>query len=165
VRASNSVMIIGIGNPERGDDRAGREVARRLKLSRFAKAQVLETEGEATTLLALMEKSAVVFLIDACVSGAPPGTIRRVDLTRSILPEARYGVSSHGFGLAEAVSLASSLGTLPRRCVLYAIEGRNFDVGAPVSPTVSAAVDDVVSSLIEELDAHYQNRHQTCSSA
>ncbi len=146
-------MVIGAGNPERGDDAAGREAARRLRKIGLQGAQIAETPGEATALLALMEKASAVFLIDACVSGAPVGTVRRVDLAQSALPEAQYGVSSHGFGLAEAIGLASALGTLPRRCVLYAIEGGSFDTGAPLSPAVAEAVGDVVERLRREIQA------------
>lgn len=145
--------MIGVGNPERGDDGAGREVARRLRAIGFVGTRIVEADGEATALLASMEKASSVFLIDACVSGAPPGSVRRVDLARSPLPEARYGVSSHGFGLAEAIALGAALGALPPRCVLYAIEGEGFEVGAPLSKAVSDAVGQVVEGLSGEIQS------------
>jgi hydrogenase maturation protease len=147
------ITVIGVGNPERGDDGAGREVARRLGALGFKGARIVEADGEATALLALMEKASSVFLIDACVSGAPAGSVRRVDLAQSPLPDARYGVSSHGFGLAEAIALGVALGALPPHCVLYAIEGQGFEVGAPLSTAVSAAVGQVVEALSREIQA------------
>ncbi len=151
--AFDPILVIGIGNPERGDDRAGREVARRLGAIGLRGARIVEAEGEATTLLALMEKAPGVFLIDACVSGAPAGSVRRIDLAQTPLPDARYGVSSHGFGLAEAIALAAALGALPRCCVLYAIEGARFDIGAPLSAAVSDAVEQVVRALRAEIES------------
>lgn len=153
VEAFDPIMVIGIGNPERGDDRAGREAARRLVAIGLQGARVVEAEGEATTLLALMEKAPIVFLIDACVSGAPAGSFRRIDLGQTPLPDARYGVSSHGFGLAEAIALGTALGALPRRCVLYAIEGARFDIGAPLSAAVSDAVEHAVHALSAEINS------------
>lgn len=150
---SPGIIVIGVGNPERGDDGVGRAVARRLSEMGLRGVEIIEAEGEATALLAAMQKSPVVFLIDACVSGAQAGTVRRIDLAQSPLPEAQYGVSSHGFGLAEALGLAAALGTLPPRCVLYAIEGQSFDRGAPLSNPVRAAVDRVVSSLSDEFNS------------
>ncbi len=146
-------MVIGVGNPERGDDGAGREVARRLGAIGLRGARIVEVEGEATALLALMEEASSVFLVDACVSGAPAGSVRRIDLARTALPEARHGFSSHGFGLAEAIALGAALGALPGRCVLYAIEGEDFEMGAPLSATVLDAIGRVVEALRREVDS------------
>jgi hydrogenase maturation protease len=140
-------IIIGVGNPDRGDDAAGREVARRLRGACAGDVDVAELDGEATALLAKLETAEAAFVIDACVSGAPPGTIRRVDVAETPLCGAAFGLSSHGFGLAEALALAATLGVLPRRCVVYAIEGRRFDIGAPVSDAVARAIEEVVERL------------------
>ncbi len=145
------VLVIGVGNPTRGDDGAGREVARRLRQSNLPHVRVLETEGEATALLSLMEGAAVVFLIDACVSGAPAGSIRRIDLSNSDLPEAGFGLSSHGFGLAEAIALGKALGSLPPQCVIYALEAESFELGTPLSESMSEAIDAAVVALCQEI--------------
>jgi hydrogenase maturation protease len=146
-----SVVVIGVGNPDRGDDGAGREVVRRLAAAGPPHVRVVETEGEATTILGHLERASSAFLIDACVSGAPPGTVRRIDLAQEPLPSAHYGLSSHGFGLAEAIALAQSLGTLPPSCIIYAIEGENFEIGAPLSQAAERGVDEVVAALRREL--------------
>ena len=68
-------IVIGLGNPDRGDDAAGRVVAQILK-SRGARGyDVVEARGEATEILALFEGRENVTLIDACVSGAPAGAL------------------------------------------------------------------------------------------
>ena len=146
-----STVVIGVGNPDRGDDAAGREVARRLRRSLAAEVDIVELDGEATALLARLEGARTVFLIDACVSGAPPGTVRRLDVGAGPLPRAAFGLSSHGFGLAEALELAATLGAMPQRCVVYAIEGDCFDFGAPVSAAVARAIDAVVEEMRREV--------------
>lgn len=145
-------VIIGIGNPDRGDDAAGREVARRLG-ERLHDARCVELGGEATTILAQLEEADAAFLIDACMSGAPPGTLRRIDVAREPLHAADFGLSSHGFGPAAALELAKTLGILPRLCVVYAIEAQCFDIGAPLSAPVARAVDEAVDRLERELAA------------
>ncbi len=145
-----TARVIGIGNPDRGDDGVGRAVARRL--SEVAPGlDVVEQTGEATALLAAMEGAARVFFIDACVSGVAAGTIRRFDLAEAPLPPLRPSVSSHGFGLAEALQLAAALGQMPARCVVYAIEGADFAHGAPLSAPARAAVEEAVNRLAAEL--------------
>jgi hydrogenase maturation protease len=43
-------------------------------------------------------------------------------------------------GAAEAIELARTLGRLPRRLVVYGIEGASFHPGAPLTPAVADAV-------------------------
>jgi hydrogenase maturation protease len=144
-------LVIGIGHPDRGDDAVGRVVARGLRGRVPDRVEVLETDGEASRLLELLAEAAVAWIIDAAVSGAPPGTIRRLDPTATALPRTLFAVSSHGLGLAEAIELARALGSLPRRLVVYAIEAEGFAPGAPLTPAVEAAALEVEARLLGEV--------------
>lgn len=144
-------LVIGVGNPDRGDDAAGRAVAALLRRALPAEVEIAEHDGEAAALLSRLEGAAAAFLVDACVSGAPPGTVRRFDAALSALPHDAFGLSTHGLGLAGAVELARALGQLPRCCVVYAIEGEFFAPGAPLSPPVSVAVAEVAWRLAAEI--------------
>jgi hydrogenase maturation protease len=151
--SAGAVVVIGVGNLDRGDDAAGREVAKRLRGVFGSEIEIVEMDGEATSLLARLEGADAAFLIDACVSGAPPGTARRFDLAQTSLSCVAFGLSSHGFGLGAAIDLAKTLGLLPRRCVVYAIEGASFEIGAPVSTPVRRAIEKVAEKLRREIIA------------
>lgn len=140
-------LVLGIGNPERGDDAAGRLVARRLRGILPPDVTLAEVDGEATAILAAFDGVSAAFLVDACVSGAPAGTVHRFDVAAGPLPQAAFGLSTHGFGLAEAVELARALGQLPPLCVVHAIEGASFETGAAPSPAVALAVGEVAGRL------------------
>lgn len=144
-------IVLGVGNPDRGDDAAGRKVARLLRWMLPHDVEVSEHDGEATGLLARLEGAAAAFLVDACASEASAGTVRRFDVVATPLPQRMFGVSTHGFGLAEAIELARALGQLPPHCVVYAIEGSSFETGAPLSPQVQAAVADVARRMCDEI--------------
>jgi hydrogenase maturation protease len=144
-------LVLGIGNPDRGDDGAGPAVAARLQGLLPADVEVAVHGGEMAGLLARLEGAASAFLVDACLSGAPPGSIRRLDVGPAPLPPGALGVSTHGFGLGEAVELARALRQLPPVCVIYAIEGTGFETGAPLSPAVAAAVAEVAERLRAEI--------------
>ena len=145
-------VVIGIGNPDRGDDAFGRVVAARLRGRLPAHAVIVEANGEATALLDRFAGADRAILIDAAVSGGDLGEIRRFDVSSEPLPVAKYGLSTHGFGLAEAVELARTLGTLPRRCVVYAVEASSFEPGAALSPALVPAVDEVARRVIGEAE-------------
>jgi hydrogenase maturation protease len=152
-RARCRRIVLGVGNMDRGDDGAGRAVARMLQGSLPDDVEIAELDGEATALLARFEGVETAFLVDACRSGAPAGAVRRIDMAVTLAPLQLFGQSTHGFGVAEAIELGRALGQLPQRCIVYAIEGASFEIGAPLSPAVAVAVGEVAARLSTEIAA------------
>lgn len=146
-------ILLGIGNADRGDDAAGRIVARLLREQAPAGFDIIEHDGEATSILELLEGRRAAVIVDACRSGQPAGTIERFDVSQAPLPATQFGWSTHGLGLDVALELARTLGKLPPRCVVYAIEGQSFDTGATLSPTVAAAVRSTAERIVLDLAA------------
>lgn len=68
---AEQVLVIGVGNIERGDDAAGLLVARRLVEIELPGVQVVEHDGEAARLMDLMEMGGSVFLVDTAVTSIP----------------------------------------------------------------------------------------------
>jgi hydrogenase maturation protease len=149
--AARRRVVLGIGNLERGDDAAGRAVVALLRRTLPDDVEVVEHDGEATTLLASLAGAAEAFIVDACNSGASAGTTHRIDVANAPLPSSSFGLSTHGFGLGAAIELARVLGELPPRCVVYAIEGQCYAAGAPLSDAVGSAVVAVAAQLRAEL--------------
>jgi len=147
------VVVIGIGHLDRGDDAIGRLVAARLHARVPAGVTVIQEDGEAARVGARLGSAQSAILVDAALSGAAPGTVRRLDAAHDALPGDKPGMSTHGFGLASAIGLARALGSLPPRCVVYAIEARSFALGAPPSAAVLAAADEVVERVLAEIQA------------
>jgi hydrogenase maturation protease len=144
-------LIIGIGNPDRGDDAVGCEVVRLLRRRLPAGVELVHHVGEATAILNDLEGVGAAFLVDAAASGAEPGTVRRFDVAGTALPSGLAELSSHGFGLAQAVELARAFGSLPRHCIVYAIEGRQFEPGAALSPEAARTAAEVAGRILDEL--------------
>ncbi len=129
----------------------GRFVARLLRKRVPATVRIVEHDGEATALLAELQALRRAWLIDAAQSGAPPGTIHRIDCSVTDAAVPRGSVSSHGFGVAEAIGLARALGTLPPLCIVYAIEAAHFTPGAAPSSAVTQAAHEVAERILAEL--------------
>lgn len=129
-------LIIGIGQPWRGDDAAGLAV-----LDLLGDLEARPHHGEGLGLLALWEGVERVVLVDAAESGAPPGTLHRIDATASSPLYARlFRTSSHAFGVFEAIETARALGRLPPVLIVHAVDGACWDLGAPLSAAVAAAL-------------------------
>lgn len=154
-RAGAGVVVIGVGNALRGDDAAGLEVARRLR-PRAAAAGILvrEQEGEALGLLEQWRGAAAALLVDAIRSGAPAGTIHRMDASSEPLrAQLRGSSSTHAIGMGEAIELARALGGLPARVVVYGVEGRCFSTGHGLSEEVEAVIEALAEAVLGEARA------------
>ena len=151
--ARQSLRVIGLGNAYRCDDGVGLHVARALR-RRLPWANVIETSGEATDLMELWRDADRVVLIDATVSDAPAGTVRRLDLLVIDPPAVGFRSSSHTFGLAHAVTLARALCRLPGSLFAYGIEAKDLGYGHSLSTPVVKASDHVCDLLCAEILAH-----------
>ena len=149
---AGSFVVIGIGNRERGDDAAGPLLLDRLRDAATG-AGLVESAGDPAAIVAAVDRVGAVVFVDACISGAAPGTVHRFDLNRGKLPPMRSGLSSHGFGLGEAVELARVLGTLPPVCIVYAIEGACFEPGRGLSRPVARAIPTLAERIRDEIAA------------
>jgi hydrogenase maturation protease len=111
-----------------------------------------ESSGEGTALMEAWEGAEAVILIDAVCSGAPAGTIHRLDAHAETVPPALFRYSTHAFSVAEAIALARTLNRLPPRLIVFAVEGKHFDAGVGLSAEVERAVDELVRRGLEEID-------------
>jgi hydrogenase maturation protease len=115
--------------------------------------EIVEGRDDAMALVSAWGNAALAVVIDASVSGAAPGTIRRLDAGERALPKHWARCSSHGLGLAEAVELGRALGRMPGRLVVFAVEAQSLEHGAPLSPEVAAAAGQVARQVEDEVAA------------
>jgi len=144
-------LVIGLGNPDRGDDAVGVQVARKVAAARLD-VRVLELDDPSEALDAWASADRVV-VADAVSSGGDPGDIHIVDAIARALPTGSWAAAgTHALGLAAVVELARALGRLPRTLVLVGVEARRFDHGAPMSDAVAAAVPAAAIAVLAAID-------------
>ena len=148
-------LVIGLGSPDRGDDAVGRAVARSVA-DRLPGVDVVDHE-DPTSLLDLWAGHDPVVVVDAVRSGAPAGTVHRLEtgaagtpVTTGAWRHTGHG-GTHAVGLAEMVELGRALGRLPARLVIIGIEAESFDHGAPMSRPVAAAVPSAADRVCREV--------------
>ncbi len=137
------IRIVAVGSPI-GDDAVGLVIGRRLAVAPPSGAEVLVKNRPGFALVDALRGAQAVLLVDATRSGAPPGTIQRIDFRRrSDATIVRTHASSHGPGIIEAIALAEALDVRPAVLELLGIE---IDVPAPgfaLSAPVFASVAEV----------------------
>lgn len=149
---SGAVVVIGIGNRYRSDDAAGLEAVRRVADAAPDGVDVMELEGEPTSLLDAWDDAETVFVVDAVSSGGEPGSVYRFDAMGGSPPGPFRHRGTHAFSIADVVELARALDRLPDRLIAYGIEGGGFGAGMGLSPEAQRGVRDAADRLLTELE-------------
>ncbi|MCE7907439.1 MAG: hydrogenase maturation protease [Candidatus Omnitrophica bacterium COP1] len=145
----NRVLVIGFGNPLRGDDGFGWEVAGQLerRLSQESPVHILTPIQLAPELAETLTRYDHVFFVDAAL-GDQPG--------RLILTEIAEGNLDSGFThhLDPQALLASArilFGAQPRGLILT-VDGLNFELGQGLSDPITRALPEAVHLLEKEIE-------------
>lgn len=148
---SENTLIIGIGNEYRTDDAAGILAVRKLKQLAIPGVDIAENCGDGMELIEQWNGRKKVILIDAVLSGSPPGTIHRLNANSTELKSDSFRFSSHLFSVQDAIYLSSSLGTLPENFIILGIEARSMENGRQLSPEVESVVNNIEYAIKQEL--------------
>lgn len=148
------VRVIGCGNPGAGDDAVGLLAVReaRERLREVEGVDVLEA-GPALNAVHLLEGARAAVVVDAV--RAPRGGRDAGELVRAVagpdglLADVGSSLSSHGFGLAEAIGLAAALGVSPG-VVFLGVEVHDVSAGRGLSPPVADALPRLVEAIVAE---------------
>jgi hydrogenase maturation protease len=144
-------LVIGLGNPDRGDDAVGVQIARKVAAERLD-VLALEFDDPSEALDAWTAEDTVV-VADAVSSGGKPGDVHVIDVAQEKLPGGNWSAGgTHALGLAAMVELARTLDLMPRRFVVVGVEAARFDHGAPLSEAVEAAVPTATQAVFTVID-------------
>jgi len=149
-------LIIGCGNLLRGDDGVGPILIRRLWEIGLPKGVRVADGGTAGMDVTFQMRGADrVIIVDACRTGAAPGTLYRVpgeQLEQLPPPE---GINLHAFRWDHALAFGRWLlkDAYPRDITVFLIEGECFDHGAPLSPAVQTQMEALAQWLVTTLNS------------
>ncbi len=155
------VAIMGVGNDLRGDDAAGLEVVRTLKLSSDFKniIQIIDAGSVPENYSELIRefRATHLIIIDAAVMNGYPGEIRLID-------EDQIGdvfISTHRLPLnLLSTFLKNSTGT---KTIFIGIQPKSVGFGETITEEVSQSVKLVVALLkevVEEIISSNSNKKQ-----
>ncbi|WP_237064997.1 hydrogenase maturation protease [Microbulbifer guangxiensis] len=143
--------IISLGNRFRGDDAVGPYVVDRLRAKPGEPPACIENGGDMPQLVEDWRHRQVI-LVDALQSDRhEPGSLLCLDGLKETIPPSLCMTSSHGLNLGEALELSRLLDALPEKLTVYAVCGREFSTGAPISPAVRAAAEKLVQKILIQI--------------
>ena len=143
------VLVVGFGNPLVADDGAGPAVIERLVAAGLPPGLRAEECGQDSLRLpALWRGEREVWLVDALIRGAPPGTLHSVTHEELLDIPQRHG-TAHQLSLPESLRWLAlawpEMGAVRYR--LWGIEPERLDLVPGLSPAVARAVERVAEEL------------------
>ncbi|MFN3421634.1 MAG: hydrogenase maturation protease [Armatimonadota bacterium] len=141
------VLVVGYGNPLRGDDGVGWVVAEKLKELTLSEAVSIQTCIQLTPELAAdLSEAEIAILIDARAE-EPAGKI----LCQQVKPLPNPPSSSHHLNPSVLLSYAHQFFGKAPQTYLVSINGAEFGYQAHLSPQVQEAVHEAVKVIVELL--------------
>lgn len=141
-----STLIVGLGNPLRGDDGVGCRLVTELAGRDLPpEVEVLDGGMAGLGLLDIMAGWERVVVVDAADVGQEPGTYVRFTPADARLVPASDHFSLHHAGLGEVLALARALGRSLPELVVFGVQ----PAGVGWRQGLSAAVESVLPALAD----------------
>jgi hydrogenase maturation protease len=148
-----SVLVLGAGSPF-GDDRIGWEVMAALQAALQdappGRVHTRACDRPGASLVNELEGVHHLIIVDAArIAGAPAGQLNWLDEAGL---EGGGSVSTHGFGVAQALALARAIGRAPARVDVLAISVEQLEghgLSEPVRKAVPGAVREILARISE----------------
>lgn len=145
-------LIVGAGNPLRGDDGFGSAVIDSLGAADLpAEIQTVKMSGDGFQLLSLWKGFDKVILCDALMASKNIGELMVFELGDKAVEKEIFPFSTHSFSLAETIELGRMLNELPARLCIVGVRASRFTLGQEMSPVVKNSVSGAVDIIREKI--------------
>ena len=151
-----SCLILGVGNTLRRDDGAGPAAVQRLKELKksgsidLSSCSIVDGGTDGLGLIEYLKDYERVILIDAVNMNASPGTVRLFIPEEAVIRIRTDSLSTHGFGIAELLTLSRELGIQPE-ITIVGVQPEDTGYGEYLSPQIEAALVDICNRIIETI--------------
>lgn len=144
-------LILGLGNPLRGDDGIGPRVVEEVTRRGLPEGvSGLDGGVGGFDLLSVLEGWERVVVVDAADVGREPGQFVRFTPEQVCFVETTGSHSLHHAGLGEVLALANALGQALPEMTVFGVQPARVDWGQGLSPAVEAAIPALADAVLEE---------------
>ena len=144
----NQILVIGYGNPLRGDDGVGWRVAEAAAaVLPDPPVSVLTVQLLTPELADPISRSDLLILIDAAAEG-PPGEVRCFPIAADSAAAASLAIGTHEVTLDRLLGMAQELFGHCPPAYMVTIAGESFEVSVTLTPGVEASVPEAVSYVV-----------------
>ena len=151
-------IVVGLGNPLMADEGIGTVLVD--ELSKLAAAGKLPSEnieyydggcGGMYLLHTIAERKKAI-LLDCCLMGTEPGTVRRFtpDDVKSVKKMAH--LSLHEVDILKVIELANQIGQCPDEIVIFGIEPVSIEPQMHLNEAIQKRIPEYLETIRNELD-------------
>ena len=152
IHSPPATIVIGLGNPLRGDDGVGVRVVQKLAAQTLPPGvDVVDGGTQGLGIVNLMEGRQRVILVDAADVGKVPGQFVRFTLDEAQLLGDDRHLSIHAAGLRDALLLAQALEMLPAEVIIFGVQPANLEWDNTLSSKVEAILPELIEAVLAEL--------------
>jgi hydrogenase maturation protease len=152
-----AIAVIACGNPTRADDGVGGEVLRRLAASGIgadpANVKLLDAGTDGVAVIIAARGCGRLIVIDACRSGAEPGTVFEFP-GNELGDKPGRPLATHDFRWDDAVAAGRRIfgDEFPADVTVFLIEAHSIEIGLGLTPAVAAAAAKLADRIAALLD-------------
>ena len=147
------VLVLGLGNPLRGDDGIGPRLIEALNRRGLPEeATALDAGTGGLDLLQILEGWERAIIIDAADVGREPGQFVRFTPDEASFVGSENATSLHNAGLAEVLALADALGQPLPELVIFGVQPEKIGWGEGLSEIVEATLPALVDKVLDEIN-------------
>ncbi|NIV30808.1 MAG: hydrogenase maturation protease [Anaerolineae bacterium] len=153
-----SILVLGLGNPLRGDDGVGPRLVEELT-RRGLPPGVTALDGGTggLDLLQVLQGWQRVVVVDAADVGREPGQFVRFTPDQGRLAQATDRMSLHNAGLGEILALANALEQTLPHIVIFGVQPAEVDWRRGLSPAVEIMLPALADAVLEEIEGLEEN--------
>ncbi len=153
------VLVLGLGNILLRDEGIGVHIARQLQKQELpGNIEVIDGGTAGMDMLLSQKDLDKLVVVDATRAGKKPGTIYKArlkageidKLTRLFSQGEDLKISSHQFGLIDALAAAEKLNCAPREIVIIGVEPKEINYGLELTEQVRQKIPKIVKMVLEE---------------
>lgn len=149
---TTDLLILGLGNPLRGDDGIGPRTVEQLKQHGLpVEVEALDAGTAGFDLLYWLDGRRRVIIVDAADVGLEAGQFARFTPEQVELKGAAEGAGSHQAGLAEVLALARALQRPLPEIVIFGVQPGSLEWATGLTAEVEAAVPLLVRAVLQEV--------------
>lgn len=138
------VLVLAVGNPSRGDDAIGPELAARLEAAALPGVEVIvEFQLQVENALDLVGRERVIF-VDAGVGTPSPFQLRRIAAEQQVLH------TSHAISPEAVLATYEQVqDSVTPECWVLSVPGESFELGESLSAAAVAGIEAAWPRLLE----------------
>ncbi len=148
------LKVIGLGNSLRGDDGIGPQIIQNLVNEGAGNYYDLCDAGsDPFDILEKLLQPEPVLVIDCARMGLKPGSVRRISAKETGFPESTYGLSLHGFNLADVWKMAQTMG-VENDLIVIGVEPEKMNFNTGLSVAVQKSIPTIMNMVREEAEKY-----------